>query len=74
VAPLTIDDHIEAIVNTLGYEPNHVRNITIDPFTLIVEEYLINDRGSKYIQEDGTIATKQTTHHHRAFFRDAAAA
>lgn len=57
---IDIRDPIYEIANALGLEPNNVREITFRPGRATAIVYLLNDRGSKYVDPTTDDAATET--------------
>ena len=65
-----LEHHIESLVTELGLEPHTIRTITIDPRTITVEAFALNEDGAKFIRNDGNVATHTLRYPHRSFFKE----
>ena len=70
---MTVDDHIEAIIDALDLEPRLVRTISIDLRTITATMYATTSDGHKFVRSDGNVATNTLTYPHKAFMERAAA-
>ena len=51
-----IHQPVVAICEKLGLEPILVRSMEITPSSVTAQVFLTNEKGSKYIKEDGNVA------------------
>lgn len=64
---MKLEPHIEALIAELELDPNVVRSVRITPAKVVVEVYLRNELGKKYVRADGEPAIETLTFKHRAY-------